>query len=204
MQDVESVIRISGIYQEALQWVDGQEWKKPIHRKKDNNTCLHSAARRKFACNHDAVAGVTYIMDKLPQIESNRDVLLIVSTKEASIDLIVKDFALWLEEPVPRDVQLAIRMAPMEHQTLGQEKKWFEVYNSMKATVENVRKVVNNVRLLGGAKAGELDHPHRSLGTALYDEQGRIGFHGTKTWYACQEVLSKRLASYSRETKEGI
>ncbi|XGW04517.1 hypothetical protein V3C99_015584 [Haemonchus contortus] len=34
LQDEDGIIRISGIYQAALKWVNGQEWKGPIHRKK--------------------------------------------------------------------------------------------------------------------------------------------------------------------------
>ncbi|XGW04516.1 hypothetical protein V3C99_015583 [Haemonchus contortus] len=124
----------------------------------------------------DAVTGVTYSMDELPQIEPNSDVLLIVGAEDARVDRIVKNLA-------SRDVQVAIGMAPMEHQTVEQKKKWSKVYSMVKAAVDNVGKVANHIRLLHDARAGEWDHLHRSLGTAPYDEHGRIGFYGTKRWY---------------------
>ncbi|VDO31913.1 unnamed protein product [Haemonchus placei] len=58
-----------------------------------------------------------------------------------------------------------------------------KVYNLIKTTVENVRKVVNHVRLLDDAKAGDLDHPHKSLDRVLHNEQGRIGCYGTNRWH---------------------
>ncbi|XGW03490.1 hypothetical protein V3C99_015013 [Haemonchus contortus] len=63
-------------------------------------------------------------MDELPQIELNSDVLLIVGADDACVDRIVKNLAPWLEGLASRDVQVAIGMAPLEHQTVEQEKKW--------------------------------------------------------------------------------
>uniref|UniRef100_A0A7I4YUY5 Membrane protein FdrA n=1 Tax=Haemonchus contortus TaxID=6289 RepID=A0A7I4YUY5_HAECO len=103
----------------------------------------------------DAVTGITYSMDELPQIELNSDVLLIVGADDASVDRIVKNLAPWLEGLASRDVQVAIGMAPMEHQTVEQEKKWSKVYSMMKAAVDNVGKVANHVRLPDDARAGE-------------------------------------------------
>uniref|UniRef100_A0A7I5ED90 C2 domain-containing protein n=1 Tax=Haemonchus contortus TaxID=6289 RepID=A0A7I5ED90_HAECO len=184
LQDEDGIIRVSGIYQAALKWANGQEWKGPIHRKKRQQYLLTPRCLSKIhMLLDDAVTGVTYSMDELPQIELNSDVLLIVGAEDASVDRIVKNLAPWLEGLASRDVQVAIGMAPMEHQTVEQEKKWAKVYSMMKAAADNVGKVANHVRLLDDARAGEWDHPHRSLGTAPYDEHGRIGFYGTKRWY---------------------
>ncbi|KAK6018296.1 zinc knuckle, partial [Ostertagia ostertagi] len=184
IQDDEKAVRVSGIYQAALKLIDGQEWKAPFQKKQRKQYLLTPQCLSKIHMLMDEnITVITYSSADPPKIELNSDVLLIIGPEEASADNIANHLAPWLESMAADDVQVAIGVAPMEHQTPDHEEKWTQIYGAMETLVENLNRVANHVRLFEDAKPGEWDHPHRSLGTAPYDAQGLIGFYATKRWY---------------------
>ncbi|KAK6062196.1 hypothetical protein COOONC_00143 [Cooperia oncophora] len=123
----------------------------------------------------NTITGIAYDIKDLPKIAINSDVLLIVGAEETDANNVTNELVPRLENKATDDIQVAIGIAPMEHQTHEHERNGHAHTSLWKRVV--------NVTLLPDAQPREWDHPYRSLATTPYDQNGVIGFYATTRWY---------------------
>ncbi|XGW22596.1 hypothetical protein V3C99_005091 [Haemonchus contortus] len=183
-ENIRSCGRLSAIFQNAMSLIYGKNWEGPWEKPRRSQLLfVPKNLENILKCLPESVKGVIYDNDSIPPPDDKSDVLMIIgksfSDKETSLHVLRP----WLDSLRSMDVNLAVGMAPREHNSEANIRMWDHAASNVSVVLSTITPF-KDVKFFGkDAPPEEWDNPIRCLGSDPYDYNDIIGRFKIRLWY---------------------